>query len=51
MNIMPIDAGLGAEIQDLDISQSLDDKTIAAVGKGMAIAMNRCRLLPQAKAA
>lgn len=31
MNVMPIDAGLGAEIQGLDISQPLDDKTIASV--------------------
>lgn len=31
MNIMPIDAGLGAEIQDLDISRPLDDETIASV--------------------
>ena len=31
MNVMPIDAGLGAKIQGLDISQPLNDETIASV--------------------
>ena len=31
MNVMPIDAGLGAEVSGLDISQPLDEKTIASV--------------------
>ncbi len=31
MDVIPIDAGLGAEIRGLDISQPLDDGTIAAV--------------------
>ncbi len=31
MDVIPINAGLGAEIQGLDLSQPLDDETIAAV--------------------